>query len=272
MKPFRSLSWGCGLQSTLLGELSARGEIDPLNLIIHADLGWERQKTLDIRDFYADRWRKMGMRVEVLRTGNIRTQGADEHIHIPFYTDSGAPIRRQCSRYFKINPVKRRLREILGFDPSNAPHPRPGAIEQWLGFTVDEWTRAKPSRVKFITHRWPLLEMKLDRQDCKRWFEDHDLPVPIKSACIGCPFRLASEWLDMRTNAPGEWAQAIAFDEANRNNPLALKGSTADELYIYKAPRTALQDADLEGDAKRERRKYGTQLPMFGCGTGYCGT
>ena len=84
MPPFKVLSWGCGLQSTLLGELSAQGEIDHLDLIVNADPGWERQATYDIRDFYAERWHKMGMDVDVINTGDIRLDGAKRHIHIPF--------------------------------------------------------------------------------------------------------------------------------------------------------------------------------------------
>jgi len=111
--------------------------------------------------------------------------------------------------------------------------------------------------------------------DCVDYLEEHNLPVPVKSACIGCPYRSASEYLTRRPEfieglkheAPEEWEQATAFDEANRNNPLARRGgSTADELYIYK--RGPLAEADLEADAARERQ--GKQLPLIVCEDGYC--
>lgn len=269
----RVLSWGCGVQSTLLGELSARGEIDKLDLILTADPGWERKATYDIRDWYATRWRKLGLEVVVLPTGDIRRDGAEEHVHIPFWTEGGGPLRRQCTRHYKIAPMKRYLRERLGYDPSKPPAPPARSIEQWIGITVDEWTRAKRSRVAYITHRWPLLEMKLARWDCRQWFEDHDLPIPPKSACVCCPYRRPSEWLEMREQDPDEWRAAVEFDESNRANPLAARGaaSTADELYIYRYDQIPLADAPLESDAERERRIYGVQLPMFGCESGFCG-
>lgn len=271
----RVLSWGCGVQSTTLAVLSAYGEIDHLDAIITADTGWERRATYEIRDWYTKWLRERGMHVEILQTGNIREQGAEAHIHMPFWTADGGPLRRQCTREFKVRPVQRRIRELLGYDASNPPHPPAGVVELWMGITLDEWTRAKPSRVGFITHRWPLLEMRWEREMCRMWLEDHGLPVPPKSACIGCPYRRAGEWLEMRNEAPDEWAAAVAFDEQNRCNPLAERdGSSADELYIYNGLHgpEPLAGANLEIAAARERRIYGAvQLP-FACESGFCGT
>ncbi len=264
----RALSWGCGVQSTTLAVMSALGDADPLDVVITADTGWERKATYEAREFYTEWLQEQGVRVEVVSAGNVRQLGAVEHIHIPFFTSDGGPLQRQCTRHFKIVPVKRRLREIAGYHATKAPHPPAGAIEIWLGISWDEWTRMKKSRTKFIVHRWPLLEGKVTRNDCIDYLEAHDLPVPVKSACIGCPYRRASEWLEMRDDAPSEWREAVAFDESNRHNPLAARGnSTADELYVYKHA-VPLITADLEADAKRE--KHGKQSPLFICDEGYC--
>jgi hypothetical protein len=266
----RFLSWGCGLQSTVIGEMSACGDL-PKCTIIHADTGWERQATIEIREFYADRWRKAGLDVHIIGGLDIRAQGALEHVHMPFWTDTGAPMRRQCTRHFKLTPIKRLVRECLGFDTNKPPHPKPGSAIIWLGITVDEWVRAKPSRIKFMENRYPLLVARMHRADCADWLQSRDLPVPIKSACVGCPYRRASEWIDMRDNAPGEWKKAVEFDMLHRNNPLAERGaSTADELYLYREA-VPLSEANLEADAKHERQHYGTQLPMFACESGFCG-
>lgn len=267
----RFLSWGAGLQSTVIGEMSARGDL-PKCTIIHADTGWERQATIEMRDWYADRWRRMGLDVHILTGQNIRRDGAREHIHIPFFTDTGAPMRRQCTRHFKMMPTKRKIRECLGFHPTKPPAPPPGSAIVWLGITVDEWTRAKQSRVKFMINRWPLLALRMDRNECARWLAIRNLPIPPKSACVCCPYRRPSEWIDMRDNAPDEWQAVIEFDEQNRHNPLAERdGSTADELYIYRVEPIPLSEANLEADAARERQYYGTQLPIFACESGFCG-
>lgn len=268
---FRVLSWGAGLQSTVLGEMSARGDLPRLDAIIHADTGWERAVTVEMRDWYTARWREMGLRVEIISAGNVRRDAAEAHIHIPFWTASGGPLRRQCTHRFKIVPIKQRIRELLGYDTSKPPHPPTDSAELWLGITLDEWTRAKLSRVRFIHHAFPLLGLKMYREDCAAWLRERDLPVPPKSACIGCPYRRASEWLEMREHAPGEFADAVAFDAGNRHNPLAERdGSDADELYVYQGCEP-LAEADLEAAAAREQRVYASQMPMFACEGGYCG-
>lgn len=264
----RALSWGCGVQSTTLAVMSALGDLEPLDAIITADTGWERRATYEARDFYAAWLRERGVRVEIVSAGNIRQEGAVEHIHIPFFTSDGGPLQRQCTPHFKIDPVKRRIRELAGFDARRPPHPLAGAVELWMGISWDEWHRMKKSRVQFIMHRWPLLERKITRNACVEYLEDHHLPVPVRSACIGCPYRRASEWMDMRDNAPDEWGEVLAFDAENRHNPLAVRGaSTADELFVY-SHAVPLAIADLESDAERERR--GTQTPLFICDEGYC--
>ena len=103
----------------------------------------------------------------------------------------------------------------------------------------------------------------MTRADCIAFLESEGLPVPVKSACIGCPYRRASEYLDLTQD---EFAQAVEFDECNRCNPLAERGgSTADELYIYRDPLhgpVPLADADLQRAAAAERERA-VQLPLF---------
>lgn len=266
----RALSWGCGVQSTALAVMSALGEIDPLDVVITADTGWERRATYQVREFYTKWLRERGVRVEIVSAGNIRQEGAVEHIHIPFFTSDGGPLQRQCTRHFKITPVRRRLREIAGYHQTKPPHPPANTIELWLGISWDEFERINKSRVKFVKHRWPLIEGKVSRNECENYLEGMGLPVPVKSACLGCPYRAASEWAEMREQDPEEFAQAVEFDEQNRHNPLAKRGaSTADELFVYKYA-SPLATADLERDARRER--VGKQQALFVCESGYCFT
>jgi hypothetical protein len=74
----------------------------------------------------------------------------------------------------------------------------------------------------------------------------------------------------MRKESPGEWQEAIEFDERNRCNPLAGDGGTADQIFIYKHG-GPLAQADLEGDAEREKIDGAVQMPLL-CGDGPCWT
>ena len=264
----RALSWGCGVQSTTLAVMSALGDLEPLEAVVTADTGWERKATYEAREFYTAWLQERGMRVEVVSAGNIRQGGMQEHYHMPFFTGTTAPLQRQCTGHFKIYPIKRRLRELSGYHATKPPHPPADAIELWLGISWDEWTRMKKGRVKFIAHRWPLIEGKITRNACVDYLEAHGLPVPVKSACVGCPWRRASEWLEIRNDAPGDWADVIEFDQAVRHSSLTDHSKlTSEALYVYKKA-VPLATADLEADAKRERK--GKQLALFVCEEGYC--
>lgn len=273
-KPLVALSWGCGIQSTTLAVMSAFGDMPKIDAAIFADTGWERQQTYDILNWYRPWLIKRGIQVYVVSAGDIRKDGVAEHIHIPFWTSTGGPLQRQCTSNFKIVPIKHQIRRLIGYDPIKPPHPPAGNVEQWQGISLDEYQRMRDSRVAYIVHRFPLVESRITRDDCVRYLEEHDLPVPIKSACVCCPYRSASEWLQMKQDAPGEWSEAIAFDEQNRHNPLALRGgSVSDELFLYKQRYgkesvIPLTDVDLEYDVSKERGSK--QLPLILCDGGYC--
>lgn len=255
----RVLAWGCGLASTTLGVMSAVGDLEPVDAIVHADTGFETAETTYVREWYTDWYYSHSIPVEVVTAGNIREQGGGRHIHIPFWTDSGGCLKRECTRHFKVLPGKRAARRLLGYHPVDPPHPPAGAIETWLGLTLDEWKRRKESRVQFRVNRYPLIERGMTRQDCVDYLTTRGLPVPPKSACVCCPYRRPSEWLYMRDNLPDDWRAAVEFDEKHRHNP--LPGSTASSLYIYKYG-GPLAQADLAGDANREHSDDGFQVPL----------
>ena len=265
---YRAISWGCGVQSTAMVVMSVLGDLEPVDMIITADPGWERKATYEARGFYMGWLQEHGVKVEIIYSSNIREQGNKNSISMPFWTASGGPLRRQCTGSFKIRPIKRRLRELIGYDDRKAPHPPRDSIEMWLGISLDEFTRMNQSTVKFIKNRYPLIEKRISRNECIEYLEDHSLPVPVKSACIGCPYRSASEWLEMKISSPQEFDDAVDFDNASRTLKRLQRGDdTDDRTYIYSRAKP-LCTANLEADAKRERK--GKQLPLMICESGYC--
>jgi hypothetical protein len=294
-EPFRIASWGAGTQSTWMITESALGKTERLDAIIFSNTQFERRLTYEIVEFYTKYFEDHGIPVYVPTAGSVEHEGANKHIHIPFFTKklprakkaipladpdddgdycaaddvilpedlvNGGPIMRECTRHFKIRPIRRKTREILGFPPSKPPAPPAGAVEQWLGISWDESERISKSPLQYITHRYPLVERRITREDCIEGLRALRLPIPIKSACIVCPYRQPSEWLEMRTTSPDEFARAVAFDEKHRHDKIG--GLNAEELYVYKyaAP---LAKADFEKDALRERSRDT-------CESGYCWT
>lgn len=119
----RVLSWGFGLQSTLLGVMSVMGELPPLDLIIGADLRFEGSETYEVMSFYRKWFEDHDKTVVILEPGDIREMGAADHVHIPFFTSNGGPLRRQCTPWFKIKPIRRYLRSWMGYPQSKPPRP-----------------------------------------------------------------------------------------------------------------------------------------------------
>lgn len=134
----------------------------------------------------------------------------------PFFLSSGGMLNRQCTQDYKILPIERKQRELLGLKPRQR-WPLTPELEVWLGISQDEIQRAKASRRPGVLHRWPLLEMGMTRGDCITWLRDHGYPVPPKSACTFCPYHDDALWRDMKMNDPESFAGAVALDHAIRN-------------------------------------------------------
>ena len=120
-------------------------------------------------------------------------------------------FQRQCTGDYKIKPVRDKLRELV--HGANFKNP----ICLWIGISTDEVGRMKPADVKWIEHRWPLIEQRFSRDDCVRFLWDNGFPVPVKSSCIGCPFHTAREWDDLNEE---EFESASKFDETIREQGL----------------------------------------------------
>lgn len=220
----RTLSLGAGVQSTTLALMAARGEVGPMpDAAIFSDTGWEPQA---VYTHLAWLMQQLPFPVHIVTGGDLRgdiiakANGGRRTPAVPFFTrladGKKGMMPRQCTRDYKVRPVRRKTREMLG-------HLTPkGGAEQWLGISTDEATRMKPSQVQYIVNRWPLIEKAMSRQDCLAWLERNGYPRAPKSACIGCPYHDDRQWLDIKAD-PVAWADAVAADAAIRNPP-SLRG------------------------------------------------
>ncbi|KQP99684.1 hypothetical protein ASF59_09750 [Methylobacterium sp. Leaf121] len=121
--------------------------------------------------------------------------------------------RRQCTSHYKIEPIQRKVRELLGYGPRDAVPA--GAVEQWIGISQDEVIRATPSKVRYVTKRFPLLEMRMRRGDCLNWLDKRGYPRPPKSSCEGCPFHDQDQWREIMSD-PARRADVVEVDNAIR--------------------------------------------------------
>lgn len=112
------------------------------------------------------------------------------------------PIMRQCTQLFKIEVIQREIRRLFG----------KGEVQQWIGISLDEAHRMKPSSNARVINRWPLIELRMRRFDCLNWMTRHGFPKPPRSACVFCPFQSDREWKRLKTEEPNDFARASVFE------------------------------------------------------------
>lgn len=209
-----------------------------------------------------------------------------------YTVDEPGRVKRQCTGKYKIEPIQRKVRELLGAPVTEvecrfcqgtgqrvAPwnieagtgqcsvcrgrgtrrlvgSPPKGAMaEQWIGFSTDEIQRVKTAGYpSSITPRFPLIELGMSRSDCEQFLKRRGWTVA-KSACIGCPFASNRQWRDMRDNRPDEWADAVGFDREFRSAP-GLNG----QRFLHPSMKP-LDQAPIDQLNSKERER--SQMSLF---------
>ena len=162
--------------------------------------------------------------------------------------------RRQCTHQYKLEPVNRKIRELLGAAPPDfARVPKGARAEQWIGFSAEEIGRVNDRAPGYLDVKFPLIDLGMDRKACQRWLTRHGWTSVAKSACIGCPYNGNRMWRDLRDNRPAEWADAVAFDRAIRNghdHGAAFVG----EAFLHRSM-MPLDQAPIDQVTAKERRE-----------------
>jgi hypothetical protein len=237
------LSLGAGVQSTTMALMAAHGEITPMpDCAIFADTGdepsgiYQHLAWLETKlPFKVYRVKRNGpsLSEHMIRTVQAKTTRTAS---APFFTkDPDGMLPRQCSTEFKVRPIDRKVRELLGRRRTKGV-----MVERWIGISWDEAIRMRPSKVRYAVNRYPLIEKEMHRHHCLRWLQQNGYPQPPKSACVYCPYHDKAQWRHLRDNAPADWAKAVAFDAAIRNGPKGLTGT----MYVH-MQRVALDQVDL---------------------------
>lgn len=241
----RVLSLGAGVQSTTLALMAARGEIEAPDRAIFADTGEEPAAVYRHLDWLMSPG-VLPFPVDIVRQSRpLRVAllaGDEDGARIPWYVGKGGMGGRNCTVNWKIRPIRRRIRELLGVGPRG--YVAPDTVESWVGISLDEVERIKPSRRLFIHNRHPLIEARMSRQDCYTWLERRQYRRPPKSRCKFCPYQGNAGWRDLRTN-PDEWAETIELDNWLREPAQLVRFHGAVFLHRSCVP---LDQADLSFD------------------------
>ena len=258
-EPFRSLSLGAGVQSTVLALMADRGAygLQRPDVAIFADTGWEPQEVYDHLEWLAS---ELSFDVVRVSDGNIRdnilqgiSPGGHNYLGLPAHLinpdGSSGIASRQCTAKYKVKPINRYLRNRLKI-PHGRRAPKETHVEIWMGISADESLRQKPSRDEWSTNRYPLIELGFSRAQLLNWFKENypDRYLP-RSSCIGCPYKSDAEWKRLKEDDPKAFQDAVFIDTALREIPVVRNAITRKgKAYIHRS-RTPLADVDFT-DAK----------------------
>lgn len=213
-----AISLGWGVQSWALAAMVALKELPMVDFAIHSDTQWERESTYDFAKKWTPWLADHGVNVVTVDDAKQATKATTKNPGVPFFTRSEVDgihgqLRRQCTGRWKIAPMRRHISTEL---KKRGLRKTPGVVEQWLGITLDEFQRMKDSDVKYIKHRFPLINMRMTRQDCLHWLEKNNLPSPGKSSCTFCPYHSRGYWRQMKREGGADWDQAVKVDSLIR--------------------------------------------------------
>ena len=210
-------SYGGGVQSTALLVLAAQGELD-IKTFLFANVGddSEHPATLryvhDVAMPYATKHgitiielhytKKNGEKQTLLE--NIMMPSQKGEI-IPVRLGSGKPGIRACTVTWKIRTIGKWMRA----HGASKAHPGVTAI----GISLDEIQRMKPSQETYRTNAYPLIDRRMNRQDCVKTIAHAGLQVPPKSSCWFCPFKRVKGWQEMAIVEPVLFQKAVDLEQ-----------------------------------------------------------
>lgn len=216
------LSLGGGVQSSTLALMAAHGIITPMpEVAFFADTHAEPNSVYKWLD-----WIKQQLPFEVIYVsgGNLTERsltlkqarngkGMWSKSRIPSFIKNNdgttGLLERRCTYDHKVIPLNRAVIKLMREKGCVQ-------IEQWIGISVDEAHRMKPSRDHRIINRWPLVDLRMSRHDCLKWMNRNGYPTPPRSACVYCPYHSDNEWRRLRDEEPEEFQKAVQFDRELR--------------------------------------------------------
>jgi hypothetical protein len=221
-KHWNVISLGAGVQSSVMALMASRGELLDIKVdfAVFADtqdepasvynwLDWlEKQLSFPVYRVTAGSLSEQSLKMRVSKRGLQYSR-----TNIPFYTlnsdgSKGKIPHRSCTFDFKIKPILRELRKRCGIKRGQ----KDPTVTSLIGISVDEMRRMKQSRDLWVVNRWPLVELRMRRNDCMEWARKNGMPEPPRSSCVFCPFHSNKEWRRLQTEEPGEFARAVQFE------------------------------------------------------------
>lgn len=265
-KQWNVLSLGAGVQSSTMALMASKGQLLDIKVdfAIFSDTQDESRKVYDWLDwlekqlsFPVYRVTKGKLSADALK---VRNKQADNAPYIknllPVYTISrttgepGFANTRQCTIEYKVLPILREIKERCDIKRGQ----KHATVTSLIGISYDEMQRMKQSREKFVVNRWPLVELKMKRQDCVEWMELNGYPKPPRSSCIFCPFHSNREWRRLQTEEPDEFQKALDFEKKFQEKK-SIELDFNSDVFFHRS-RKPLGKVDFRSDLEKGQQAF----------------
>jgi hypothetical protein len=249
----RVLSLGAGPHSSALLLLACEGRIPRFDAAVFADPGWLHpaadQRVTQLTSIAA----RAGIPVYRVCAGHIRDDALDprrRYASMPLWY--GGPegrefaARRQCVTEYKTRPIKRVIRDLLGY-PAPGRVPRGVFAELAVALTATEASQARDPDARYLRFAYPLIGLGWTTADCGRYLFSCGLTAAPRAMCLGCPSQGNQWWRHLRDYEPTQWDDVVAFDHAIRHgHPRAsARGQQLRGSYYLHLSRQPLDQAHL---------------------------
>ena len=158
--------------------------MDSYDEIIFSDTGSEKRETYQYLNYLINekKWK-----ITIINDHYGKT------LYDYYYDKSTFPRMgfRDCTIKFKIAPIKRYLRKKYG---------KKAIFQNSIYLSYDEFHRMKTADVSYQVLHYPLIDDKINREDCIKIIEDAGYLIPMKSGCFMCPFNTKKMWINLKLN------------------------------------------------------------------------
>ena len=163
----------------------------------------------------------------------------------------GVGFVKSCTDNLKIkvcyNFLADFLREYYGFDgPGKKVYyqyfQKFGKLNTLIGFAKGEESRVattcqaelfpeliRDARPKWlrdtVQHRYPLIDLRLDRAGCQQVIQDYKMPVPMPSNCMMCPYQNEAELVYLHRFHPKMWGYWVEREQAKLSKNVQKPGN-----------------------------------------------
>lgn len=267
----RVLNLGAGVQSTAIFLMIMDGELPPVDVAIFSDTGDEPKAVYE----HLERLKALGgPEIVTVTQGNLGQNLIDgvnstgqRFVSIPAFLSHGDDGentgigRRQCTSEYKVVPIEQKIREMLGLEKGQRM-PKDTRIAQVFGLSFDEPNRVAKVKGRFATRsecwtcEFPLFDEFITRTECVSYLRKRlpDYVVP-RSACVFCPYKQDSEWIELKANDPDGWNRAVEIDRAIRNPSSRCTEGMDSTQYLHRSCQP-LEFVELKAESPDTQKRW----------------